>query len=297
MGLDIEALKVFLRVAELRSFAQAARQLNMPRARASAHVQRLEGELGTALLHRTTRVVRLTPEGEDLLERARALVVDAEEIASLFRADAALRGRVRVALPALVARDLVIPHLPDLLQRHPQLHVDLCASDRLAAPMRDGFDLVLRIGPVHEPSLVGRRLGEVSTRNYASPAYLRAHGTPRTREDLQNHIVVHYAADPIPSFEYMDGAVCVELPMRASVTVDSFEAYEAAGAAGLGIVQLPDQGQARYADRLVEILPELRARPSPIQLLHTHGRSSPRRVRVVMGWLIDRLLPLVSRAT
>ncbi|WP_434424069.1 LysR substrate-binding domain-containing protein [Nannocystis pusilla] len=294
MSFDLDSLKVFVRVAELQSFTQAAHQLGMPKARASAHVQRLEGELGAQLLRRSTRVVRLTPEGESLLKRAHGFLAEAEEIAALFQAGRGLRGRVRVELPVLIAREFVIPRLPELLARHPQLQLEICASDRIVAALREGFDLVLRVGPVNEPELVGRRLGEAPMMNCASPSYLRQHGTPRTLDDLRDHLVVHYATDPAPVFEYFDGETYNELPMRSAVTVDNFDAYEAACIAGLGIVQVPRPGQERHANRLVEILPELTARPVPITLLHTHGRSAPRRVRAVMTWLTELLSPLVS---
>ncbi|APR82045.1 Transcriptional regulator [Minicystis rosea] len=294
MSFDLDSLKVYVRVAELRSFTQAAQQLGMPKARASAHVQRLEGELGAQLLQRSTRVVRPTPEGELLLKRAPSFLAEAEEIGALFQAGRGLRGRVRVELPILVARELVIPRLPELLARHPQLQLEICASDRIVAAQREGLDLVLRVGPADEPGLVGRRIGEASMMNCASPSYLRQHGTPRTLDDLRDHLVVHYATDAVPVFEYFDGKTYKELPMRSAVTVDNIEAYEAAAIAGLGIVQVPRPGQERHANKLVEILPELTARPAPITLLHTHGRSAPRRVRAVMTWLTELLSPIVS---
>lgn len=294
MSIDLDSLKVFARVAALRSFTEAARQLGMPKARASARVQSLEAELGTQLLQRSTRVVRLTPEGELLLKRTPAFLAEADEIGALFQAGRVLRGRVRMELPVVVALKFVIPRLPELLARHPQLQVEICASDRIAAALREGFDLVLRIGAVAEPGLVGRRIGESTMMNCASPSYLRQYGTPRTLEDLRSHWVVHYAADSVPNFEYLDGATYRELPMRSMLTVDNFEAYEAACIAGLGIVQLPRHGLERHDNKLVEILPEFIARPAPITLLHTHGRSVPRRVRVVMNWLMGVLAPIVG---
>jgi DNA-binding transcriptional LysR family regulator len=296
MNLDLEALKTFVRVAELGSFTQAAQQLGMPKARASAQVQRLEAALGAQLFQRSTRVVRLTSEGEQLLKLAPGLLTHAEDVGTLFQANRAIRGRVRLELPVMVATDIVIPRLPGLMALHPQLEVEICASDRIAAAKREGFDLVLRIGPVNDQGLVGRRIGQSTMMNYASPGYLRQYGTPRTLDDLRAHCVVHYATDPTPIFEYLDGPSQRALPMRASVTVDNFAAYEAACVAGLGIAQLPRQGSYRHASTLVEVLPEYVARPLPISVLHTHGRSAPKRVRVVMSWLVELLGPLIAEA-
>ncbi|MBL8939240.1 MAG: LysR family transcriptional regulator [Archangium sp.] len=294
MSLDLESLKVFARVAALQSFTEASRQLGMPKARASALVQRLEATVGAQLLHRSTRVVRLTPEGEQVLQRLPAFLAEAEELTTLFQAGRGVRGRVRVELPVRVAVDFVIPHLPDLLARHPQLEVEIFASDRIASAHREGYDLVLRIGPVRDPALVGRKLGESPMMNCASPAYLRHRGTPRTLEDLRQHLVVHYAADAEPNFEYREGTTYRELAMKRAVTVDNFEAYEAACVAGLGIAQLPRYGVERHGGRLVEVLPEFTARPVPISILHTHGRSPPRRVKAVMSWLIGLMEPILG---
>lgn len=295
MSLDLESLQVFVRVAEQRSFTAAAQQLGMPKARSSAHVQRLEAQLGTQLFQRSTRVVHLTPEGEHLLKLAPGLLSHAEEVGTLFQTSRAIRGRVRMELPVMVATDFVIPRLPQLMALHPELQVEICASDRIASAKREGFDLVLRIGVVNDETLVGRRIGESTMMNCASPTYLRQYGMPKTLEDLRSHVVVHYAADQVANFEYRDGAQYRELPMRSVITVDNFEAYEAACVAGLGIAQIPRHGIERHADKLVEVLPEFVARPAPISVLHTHGRSVPKRVRVVMTWLVDALTPLVQQ--
>lgn len=295
MSIDLESLQVFVRVAEQRSFTAAAQQLGMPKARSSAHVQRLEAQLGTQLFQRSTRVVHLTPEGEHLLKLAPGLLSHAEEVGTLFQTSRAIRGRVRMELPVMVATDFVIPRLPQLMALHPELQVEICASDRIASAKREGFDLVLRIGVVNDETLVGRRIGESTMMNCASPTYLRQYGMPKTLEDLRSHVVVHYAADQVANFEYRDGAQYRELPMRSVITVDNFEAYEAACVAGLGIAQIPRHGIERHADKLVEVLPEFVARPAPISVLHTHGRSVPKRVRVVMTWLVDALTPLVQQ--
>jgi len=273
MSLDIDSIRVFVRVAELRSFTHAARQLGMPKARASAHVQKLEAELGAQLLQRSTRLVRVTPEGEQLQRRARGFLAEAEEIGALFQAGRKLRGRVRVALPIVLAREFVIPRIPALLAQHPHLELDISASDRVAPALRDGFDLVLRVGPTTERALVGRRIGELPMMNLASPSYLRQYGTPRSLADLRDHLVV----------------------MRSVLTVDNVDAYVAACVAGLGIVQVPRHGRGRAEDVLVEILPEFTARPLAVALLHTHGRSVPRRVRAVMTWLTDLVTPTIGQ--
>src|SRR5215468_6626124 len=128
--MDIDTVRMFVNVAELASFTRAAEHLGLSKARVSTAVQALETDLGSRLLQRSTRAVRLTPDGEEFLGRARQLVSDADELASLFQAPSSLRGRVRVDMPQALARSMFIPQLPELLAEHPHLDVQLSTTDR-----------------------------------------------------------------------------------------------------------------------------------------------------------------------
>ncbi|WP_438029826.1 LysR family transcriptional regulator [Sorangium sp. So ce233] len=296
MSVDLESLKIFVKVAELESFTRAGEHLGMPKARVSLRLKALEAELGSRLLQRSTRVVRLTPDGEALLPRARRLVLEADDIGGMFQAARALRGRVRIDLPVNFARNVIIPRLPELLARHPDIEMVLSTTDRRVEPVREGFDCIVRVGAPGDAELVGRRLGVLRMMNCASPAYLRKHGTPRRLEDLDRHLIVHYSSTlgaEAPSFEYPHDGGYRERPMRSAVTVNSADAYRAACVAGLGIIQAPRVGmlESITAGALVEVLPALTCAPMPVSLLHTHGRSVPRRVRAVMSWITEVLSP------
>ena len=296
MSVDLESLSIFVKVAELGSFTRAGEHLGMPKARVSLRLKALETELGSPLLQRTTRVVRLTPDGEELLPRARRLVQDADEIGAMFQTGRTLRGRVRIDLPVVFARDLFLPRLPELLARHPELEVLLSTTDRLVDPLREGFDCVLRIGALRDSGLVSRRLGAMRMMNCASPDYVRKHGMPRGLDDLDRHVVVHYSTSfgaDTPSFEYTGDDGYHERPMRSVVTVNSADAYFAAGVSGLGIVQAPRARllPALSTGILVEVLPAFTHAPMPVSLLHTHGRSVPRRVRAMLTWMSEVLTP------
>jgi DNA-binding transcriptional LysR family regulator len=294
--MDFEAVRIFLKVAELGSFTRAGEQLGLSKTRISIRVQELETEVGSRLLQRSTRAVRLTPDGEQFLIRARRLTQDADEIASMFQAPSTLRGRVRIDLPVTFARTLFIPRLPEFLATHPQLEVFMSTTDRRVDLLREGFDCVLRIGPLGDSSLVARRLGVLPLLNAASPAYLAKHGTPRTLADLAGHRVVHYSqgsgSEP-PSFEYREGTSFRELPLPAVITVNSADAYQAACVAGLGIIQAPRVGLTPLlaAGTLVEILPDHLARPLPVSLLHADARNVPKRVRAMLNWLAQLIEP------
>ena len=292
--MDIDGLRMFVKVAELASFTRAAEHLGLSKARVSTAVQDLETDVGSRLLQRSTRAVRLTPHGEEFLARARQLVSEADDLATMFRAGSALRGRVRIDMPQSLARVLCIPKLPELLAAHPQLEVQLSTTDRRVDIVREGFDCVLRVGKLADSGLMARRLVELPMMNCASPSYLRKHGTPRSLDDLDEHLVVHYStrfgADA-PSFEYRDGTTYRERPMRSVITVNSTESYHAACIAGLGIIQSPRSGllPSVVTGEMVEILPQHTCEPMSLSLVHAHGRNVPRHVRVVMSWLVEIL--------
>ena len=294
--MDLEALRIFVKVAELASFTRAAEHFGMPKARASARVQALEAELGVRLLQRTTRTVRPTGDGEQLLPRAKQLVADAEEVGAMFQASRTLRGVVRVDLPIRLARDIVIPRLPELLAQHPQLEIQLSTTDRRVEVVREGFDCVLSVGNLAASGLMAQRLGALAMANCASPGYLKKYGTPIVLAELDRHLLVNYAltfGTTPPAFEYPDAGAYQLYPMRSVITVNSSDAYQVACLAGLGIIQVPRIGVRQLLEdgALVEILPDLASEPMAVSLVHGHGRSVPKRVRAVMQWLAAVLAP------
>jgi len=290
--MQLDAVRAFVQVAELGSFTRAGERLGTSKARISVLVRSLETELGSPLLSRTTRAVRLTPSGEQVLERARQLIADADELGSALRAQSALQGNVRLDAPQQLARRAIIPALPRFLAAHPRLHVQLSTTDRRVDVVRDGFDCVLRVGNLRESGLYARKLGSLPMLNGASPAYLARYGLPRSLADLERHVLVHYSlrfgTEPA-SFEYREGGKVRSLPMRSLITVNSTASYHAACVAGLGIIQAPRIGMAPSlaAGELQEILPEYASAPMPVSLVHGYARQIPRHVRAVMDWLSE----------
>jgi DNA-binding transcriptional LysR family regulator len=294
----LSAARLFLRVAELESFSQAAQQAGLPKASASLAVKQLESDLGVRLLHRTTRRVTLTQDGQAFYERCRALVGGFEEARGMFRQGDQLTGRLRVDLPSRLACSHVIPRLPEFLQKHPRLEFEVSCTDRRVDLVREGFDCVVRIGPVVDQNLHARPIGKLRMVNCASPAYLQAHGTPRRLDDLHRHRLVHYLqrlGDRPAGWEYVRAGRTVTLPVGGNVTVNSTEAYEAAALAGLGLVQCPQVGAADHlaSGRLVEVLPGHRAPPLPISLVYASRRHLPARTQAFMEWLAGVLAPVV----
>lgn len=292
-NLSPEDLRTFLRVAQLASFTEAAQQLGLPRATVSTAVQRLESRLGTRLLQRTTRRVQLTPDGQAFTERCQDVLADLDELGTLFQAQPTqLTGRLRVDMPLGMAHAHVLPRLPEFLARHPGIQLELGSTDRRVDLVREGYDCVLRVGPVHADQLIARPLGQYDMVNVVSPAYVARHGLPHSLADLATHHVVHYQPNlgqRPDGFEHLDeatGQVHSEA-VQGALTVNNSEAYMAACLAGLGIIQIPRASARAHllAGRMVEVLPAHRAPPMPITLLYAQRRHLPKRVRAFMDWV------------
>jgi len=298
----LDSLQMFVRVAELSSFTQAAEQLGLPKARVSTAVQQLEGLLGTRLLHRTTRRVQMTQDGQAFYERCKDVLADIDELQAMFQQGVqALRGRLRVDMPVLVARDHVIPRLPEFLADHPQLEIELSSTDRRVDVVREGFDCVLRIGPLGDSGLVARPLGALKQINCASPAYLKQHGKPKTPADLATHRLVHYVPTlgaKSAGWEYVDQGRTRTVAMGGVLTVNSTESYQAACLAGLGLIQAPATGLRPLIARglLAEVMPRYRAPALPVSLLYANRRNLPKRVQAFMAWLAQILTPYLGTA-
>lgn len=292
----IEHTRIFMRVAELASFTQAADDLGLPKASVSTAVQQLENSLGVRLLHRTTRKVTLTQDGQAYYERSKDALDDLDELENMFQqqSNSVLKGRVRIDMPTVVAQETVLPRLHELLDLHPQLEIELSSTERRVDLIREGFDCVVRAGNMVDPGLVARRLGTMRMLNCISPLYRQRYGTPETLEQLAQHRLVHYV--PIlggksAGFDYVQDERDCSLAMAGNVTVNNALAYQSACLAGLGIIQVPAPGvRALLASgQLIAILPQYEARPMPLSLVYANRRNLSGRVRVVMDWLAEVL--------
>jgi DNA-binding transcriptional LysR family regulator len=296
----LDAMQVFVRVAEQASFTRAAESLGLLKATVSVAVQELETSLGTRLLHRTTRKVQMTLDGQAYYERCKELLSELDNMQSMFRQSGeAIRGRLRVDMPAGLARLYIVPRLPEFLKAHPQIEFELSSTDRFVDLVQEGFDCVVRVGAPRDPQLIARPLGQMKFINCASAEYLSRRGTPRTLEDLKTHDLIHYVVTfgkKSPGFEYPEDGEYRYLPMSGPVVVNNSDAYNAACLAGLGIMQAPEIGVREHLARgeLVEVLPNYRPEPMSAWLLYAHRRNLPRRVRIFMDWVAEVLRPVFS---
>ena len=290
---NIESIKRFVRVAELGSFTKAADALGLPKASVSLAVQQLENNLKTQLLHRTTRIVQLTPDGQVFYERSKDVLAEMDELSSLFQDDkASLSGVIRVDMSTPMARNLVIPNLPEFLNRYPSINVDISSTDRRVDLITDGLDCVVRTGNLSESGLIARHLGELSQANYVSPSYIAEHGEPVTLADLKKHWLIHYNVNPsarFDAFEFWDGKICHKIKMQSRLSVNNVDTYRTACLAGLGIMQAPYLGaqQMLHEGKLIEVIKDFRAPAMPVSILYPHRRNISKGIRIFMDWLSE----------
>jgi DNA-binding transcriptional LysR family regulator len=286
-----QEMQAFVRIAERQSFTQASEDLRIPRATVTNLIKRVEQRIGTRLLERTTRTVRLTQDGEAYYRRCVRLLADVEEAEGLFR-DEAPKGLLRVNLQGTLARHFVMPTLPDFLARYPGLELHIGEDDRLVDLVREGVDCVLRAGTLQDSSMVARRMALLPQVTVASPGYLARHGEPDGMEALASHRAVNYVSSGtgkvVPLEFTVDGRVTtVDLP--ATVSVTGADLYTGACVAGLGLAQVPRYRVAgELADgRLQELMPGFAPPPMPVSVLYAQNRQLSSRVRVFTQWLRD----------
>lgn len=292
----MDALKIFIRVTELKSFSRAAEDLGLPRATVSAAVAQLEASLGTRLLQRTTRRLSLTEDGSSILERTQMLLDEYEALHHQFRTSSTpLNGKLSVDLPSRIARRIVIPALPQFLASHPQLNIILGADDRIIDLVEEGVDCAIRVGSLSESSLVAKPLGMVEMINCASPNYIKANAKLENISDLALHSAIHYGSKRSgnlsateTNWQYVDSdgsEKTVTIPCR--ISVHTVETYIASAIAGLGLIQIPafDVSDLLKQGKLTEVLPHWRPSPMPVHALYPHRKHLSPRVRVFLEWV------------
>ncbi len=281
---QIKAMQIFRAVAECKSFAQAAEQLDLPRPTVTNAVQRVEQHLGVRLLQRTTRKVSLTVEGAIYLERCTRLLNELDDMNGLFAGPGP--GTIRVDMPETLARTQLIPRLPEFMRDYPMIKVRIGSRDRFVDLVGEGIDCAVRVGVLRDSSLVARRVGVFEQVNVGARSYFEQRGVPQSLEDLAGHLAVNFFSSQSGrdmDWEYHQDGVDHVVPMKSVVSVSSTAAYQECCRAGLGLIQVPRMGVADLlaTGELVEVLPEWRPQPLPVSIVYSHNRHLSARVRAI----------------
>lgn len=289
-----ETFRIFVRVAEAQSFTKAGAQLGIPRSTVSTAVQDLEARVGQRLLHRTTRAVSLTVDGEALLARCTRLLSDLDDAENLFRNESAPSGKLRVTVPTRIGHLVVTPALPGFLERNPGITIELASTDRRRDLAEDDIDCAVRVGETGDDRHVVQKLGELAIINCASPGYLKAHGTPRRPADLSKHTMVGFipgSAIHAEAWTWRHQATDHSADLPTTFSTDDAETYIAAAIAGLGLIQVPayDVRTLLTKRQLVEVLPNARPPDMPLAIVYPKRRHLSRRLQAFVAWLAPLL--------
>lgn len=284
-------MEVFVQVFERGGFSAAARALGMTPSAVSKLVGRLEARLGTQLVHRSTRKLQLTAEGQQFHERSVRVLADMDEAERSITTDAAPRGRVAINTSVAFGTQVLVPLVPRFMEQHPQVALDIALTDRVVDLMDERADIAIRWGPLPSSDLVARSLGETGQAIVGAPEYLARHGKPRKPSDLDSHNRLDFSyRRRVPDWPLLVDGRLIDVPVRGSVRANDGETLRQLAVAGAGLVRL-----SRYhiqadldAGRLVPVLEKYNPRDmTPIHAVYL-GKVDrlPSRVRAVLDFLV-----------
>ena len=278
--MNLDDLRLFVRVAELGTLSSVARERDVAVSQISRTMSQLEAHCGVQLLRRTTHGLSLTAEGEVFLGYCRNIAQTLDELDGEFTSRARnVRGVVRVAVSANMAQHVLVPSLPALVARHPGLTIELQVSDALVDMSRDGIDIAIRTGSTQTEEVIARQIGSHGRRLYASPAYLKKHGKPKHPDDLAKHRIITTSTAPrLNDWPFVIDGKMVVRPMHGQLRASSTAITQEMALAGLGICRVHDLIAAPLVRRgeLVEVL----ARFTDQQVVPVYAMMLPERHRL-----------------
>jgi DNA-binding transcriptional LysR family regulator len=284
-----DAMRLFTRVVERRSFTQAANDIGLPRSTATQVIHQLERRLGVRLLQRTTRVVRPTLDGEAYYRRCLAILQDIEDAEGAF-AGTKPKGTLRIEVQGTIARHFLMPNLPAFMTHYPEIEISMSESDRWVDLVHEGVDCALRWGELADSGLVARRLALLSRVTCAAPAYLKRFGRPRSLRELENHRMVglrRFTTGELEPLNFVVDDRMQSISLAAPVSVTGPESYLVGTRLGFGIAQMPHFHIAEDLRRgsLVALLPDVPPPSAPVSLMYGQNRQLAPRVRAFSDWL------------
>jgi LysR family transcriptional regulator for bpeEF and oprC len=287
---DFSAISTFVRVVEAKSFAAAASQLGMTPSGVSRAVARLETQLGTRLLFRSTRSLRLTDDGASFHARCKEILADLSEATeALGHARSHPVGKLRVAAHSAIGRAALIPNLAEFEQRYPDIRLELAMCDYHFDLNEEGYDCAIRMGELQDSNLIARKLGYFNNVLCASPEYIRKYGAPRSIEDLKQHRAINYVypntGKPYQwQFDTPSGRVGLDI--EAHMLINDGESVIQAAVAGLGIIQIAHclAASALAKGQLEIVMTDTISTGSPVWIVYPQKRHLSARVQAFIEW-------------
>jgi DNA-binding transcriptional LysR family regulator len=285
------ALRLFARVARKSSFTAAGRELNIPQATASRMIAELERRIGATLLVRSTRAVSLTDQGADFLSRIETVLAELDEAEQAVRGTTELRGRLRISIGSSLAVREIIPRLPEFLDRHQGLQIDMLLDDFRQDLVAEGIDVAFRFGPLTDSTATARTIRSWPRVIAASPRYLKRAGVPRTPADLSSHSIIVGPVSTNPTWSFEKDCTTSSIRIEGRARIAGNEGAIAAAVAGLGIV-MSSSGSLRrefQEGKLIRVLDDWDLGLIELSALFAAGRTTKRAARAFTEFLIEVL--------
>jgi DNA-binding transcriptional LysR family regulator len=286
-GIDLNDVSTFVRVAEGGGFTAAARTLGVPKSTVSRSLARLERTLGVRLVQRTSRSLALTDAGKTYYERVRGAVTSVSDAtADVVDMGADPRGTIRITSPVDVGQALLAGVVASFSEKYPQVRFEVSLTSRVVDLVAEGYDLALRASPLHDSSLVARKVGDAILALFASPEYLARRGTPTKVADLAGHdFVVFRSSSVVGSTLPLHGPEGEEdVEMHGAIVADDLLFVQRAVAAGAGIGPVPlffaDCATRPELEGLRRVLPQWTLRGPGLSIVAPSARQEPRRVKL-----------------
>ena len=283
---DLNALAVFAKVVEAKSFSEAARRLGMPVSTVSRRVAELEDQLGVRLLDRSTRNLRLTDLGSEVLEHAQRCAEASEAVQNIVsNRQSTVSGTLRLSAPPNISDTLLTPLVTAFQASYPNVRVQILIAERFVDHIGDGVDIAFRLGALKDSSLVARRILTYRHQLVASPDYLKHRKVPETPRDLLSHRLIafsYWRPESRWTFVHVNDKDEETLTFQPHLSMNDFAGLTPALISGGGIGDLPPvvQPELMRDGRLVEVMPKWRFRTQDLSLVHLGNRNMPRAVRL-----------------
>lgn len=290
----IEYLNIFIQVVEQGSFSKAADVLQIHRPTVSKAIQQIEQDLGVKLIHRTTRKLNITAEGEEFYHHARHVLAEVNDMMASFSPTLPPRGRLRLDVPLALAHAILIPNLKHFQSLYPDIEVVLVSSDKKTDLIAEGVDCLVRLGELQNSSFISRRLGDIRMVTCAAPSYLQQHGRPETLTDLGQHRAINFFSEhsrDVMEWKFIKDGNVVSLRPAGNMLVDNSDILLSCGLAGLGIIQATFDALAPHiaSGALEEVLPQYPSVSKPVSVMYPDRRYLSPKVRVFIDWFSEVL--------
>ncbi|MBB4004854.1 MAG: LysR family transcriptional regulator [Aurantimonas endophytica] len=287
---ELEDLRSLVEVIETGGLNRAATRLGVSKSIVSRRIARLEADLGTRLLIRTSRGVSPTEAGLQFKERCERILGELDEARDAVARDGrAVVGLLRLSVPEALSGCRLTRVFANLARLHPELELDVSFDDRLTDLVSEGYDAAIRMGTLRDSGLIARQIGRFHSVVAASPDYLAAHGTPLVPEDLMNHECLVYKGRLTPEWHFRSGGRQVAIRPRGRLRSDSGGATIEWAIAGFGIVDAPSflVADALARGGLVRLFPDYETTEYGIFVVRPPGAYLPRKVRVLIDALVE----------